>query len=169
MLRRRKLHFEETIQVIAAPTQVIAAFFDPEALAVWWRAVRSVTTPRPLGVYAIEWETTPFQDDVLGSLGGVFHGTVMEFHNGQSFLVADAHWLPPDQPALGPMALEVTCEVAGPGTNLHVRQSSSETGERWARYYELIASGWTESLADLKHYLEQGAEPRLPARGQTPA
>lgn len=79
MLRRRKLHFEETIRVIAAPTQVIAAFFDPGALAVWWQAVRSVTTPRPLGVYAIEWETTPFQDEVLGSLGGVFHGTVMEF------------------------------------------------------------------------------------------
>ena len=83
--------------------------------------------------------------------------------------VADAHWLPPEQPALGPMALEVTCEVAGPGTNLRVRQSSSESGERWARYYELLASGWTESLADLKHYLEQGAEPRLPARGRTPA
>ena len=165
MLRRRKLQFEETIQVTAAPTQVIAAFFDPDALAVWWQAARSVTAPRPLGVYAIEWEPTPFRDDVFGSLGRVFHGTVMEFRNGRSFLVTDAHWLPPEHPAIGPMALDVSCDVSGPATDLHVRQRSAESGERWAHYFELIASGWPDSLAALKHYLEQGAEPRLPARG----
>ena len=168
MLGRRKLHFEQTIQVTAAPTQVIAAFFDPEALATWWQVVRSVTTPRPLGVYAIEWETTPFQDDILGSLGGVFFGTVMEFRNGRSFLVTDAHWLPPQGPALGPMALEISCEITGPATDLRVRQTSSESGERWARYYELVASGWADSLESLKRYLELGAEPHLPPRGLTP-
>ena len=67
--------------------------------------------------------------------------------------------------AIGPMALEISCEVTGPATDLRVRQSSSESGERWARYYELIASGWSDSLDELKRYLEQGAEPRLPALG----
>ena len=165
MLTRRKLQFEETIYVTAAPTQVIAAFFDSDALAIWWQAVRSVTTPRPLGVYAIEWETTPFQDAVLGSLGGVFYGTVMEFHHGRGFLVTDAYWLPPEQTGLGPMALEVSCQVNGSATSLHVRQSGSEHSERWARYYELVTTGWSDSLAALKRYLEQGAEPRLPSRG----
>jgi hypothetical protein len=33
MLSRRRLPFEQTIRVTAAPTQVIAAFFDPNALA----------------------------------------------------------------------------------------------------------------------------------------
>ena len=131
MLGRRTFEFEHTIQVTAAPTQVIAAFFDPEALATWWQTVRSVTTPRPLGVYAVEWEETPFQDEVLGSLGGVFYGTVMEFRNGREFLVADAHWLPPESDAIGPMALEVSCKVTGPATDLLVRQSSAEGGERW--------------------------------------
>ena len=55
--------------------------------------------------------------------------------------------------------------MAGPATNLRVRQSSAENGERCARYYELIASGWNDSLGNLKQYLEQGAEPRLPALG----
>jgi len=165
MLARRTLQFETTIRVTAAPTQVIAAFFDPDALATWWHTVRSVTTPRPLGVYAVEWQETPFQDDVLGSLGGVFYGTVMEFRNGREFLVTDAHWLPPESDAIGPMALEISCKVSGPATDLRVRQSSSENGERWTRYYELLASGWSDSLDDLKQYLEQGAEPRLPARG----
>jgi len=168
MLGKRTLQFEQTIRVTAAPVQVIAAFFDPEALATWWQAVRSVTTPRPLGVYAVEWQETPFQDDVLGSLGGVFYGTVVEFRNGREFLVTDAHWLPPDSDAIGPMALEVSCEVAGPATNLRVRQSSAENGERCARYYELIASGWNDSLGNLKQYLEQGAEPRLPGLGLVP-
>ena len=54
---------------------------------------------------------------------------------------------------------------SGPATDLRVRQSSSESGERWDRYYELLESGWRDSLDDLKRYLEQGAERRLPPRG----
>jgi hypothetical protein len=143
----------------------MAAFFDPRALSEWCRAVRSVTTPRPLGVYAIEWESTPFQDDVLGTLGGVFYGTVMEFSNGREFFVANAHWLPPESDAIGPMTLEVSSRVVGPATELRLRQSSTEKSERWERYYELVASGWTDSLTALKRYLEHGGEPRLPPRG----
>ena len=102
---------------------------------------------------------------MLGSLGGVFYGTVMEFRNGREFLVADAHWLPPESDPIGPMVLEVTCKVSGPATALTVRQSSSENGERWSRYYDLVASGWIDSLTGLKRYLEHGGQPRLPARG----
>ena len=72
------LQFEHSVQITAAPTQVLAAFFDPVALATWWNAVRSVTAPRPMGIYAIEWDTTPFQDEVLGTLGGVFAGREIE-------------------------------------------------------------------------------------------
>jgi uncharacterized protein YndB with AHSA1/START domain len=39
--------------IAAATTRVMLAFFDPDALAVWWKAARSVTTPRPLGVYDV--------------------------------------------------------------------------------------------------------------------
>ena len=68
----------------------MGAFFDPHALAVWWQAARSVTTPRPLGVYAIEWEPSLEPDEILGRLGGVFHGTVMEYLPGRELFVADA-------------------------------------------------------------------------------
>ena len=77
-MNRHTLTFEHTVVITAAPASVLAAFFDPAALTIWWNTVRSVTTPRPLGVYAIEWRTTPFSDDLLGTLGGVFYGTVME-------------------------------------------------------------------------------------------
>lgn len=160
--------FEHSVQITAAPTRVLAAFFDPDALAVWWQAVRSVTTPRPLGIYAVEWASTPYKDELLGPLGGVFYGTVMEFRNGRDFFLADAHWLPPQGPPIGPMALEVSCRVEGAATRLRVRQSGSDEGDRWQRYYDVIAAGWHQSLSALKDYLERGAEPRLPERGLAP-
>ena len=168
MARAHRLHFEHSVQIAATPTQVLAAFFDPDALAAWWKVDRSVTTPRPLGVYAIEWTTAPFQDDVLGSLGGIFYGTVMEFRSGREFFLADAYWLPPQSSPIGPMALEVSCKIVGPGTKLSLKQSAAENGIRWQRYYDLIGSGWKEALDTLKQYLEDGGEPKLPARGLTP-
>ena len=58
---------------------MLKAFFDPDALGAWWQVAQSVTTPRVLGPYAIEWRPTDYRDEVLGRLGGVFRGTVMQF------------------------------------------------------------------------------------------
>ncbi len=133
----------------------MAAFFDPQALKIWWQAARSVTTPRPLGVYAIEWEPSADPDELLGRLGGVFHGTVMEYLPGRELFVADAWWLPPDGEPLGPMSLEVSCMMDGPACRLRVRQSGPGNGKRWRRYFDVIARGWTSSLVSLKHYMEE--------------
>ena len=146
--------FDHSLLVSAAPTRVLAAFFDPDALAVWWQTIRSVTTPRPLGVYAVEWAPTADRDDVLGRLGGVFHGTVMEYHAGRELFVADAWWLPPDGEPIGPMSLEVGCAMDGPACRLRVRQSGFEESVRWRRYYDVIGRGWMTSLGELKKYLE---------------
>jgi uncharacterized protein YndB with AHSA1/START domain len=148
-------HFEHTLLIRCAPTRVMAAFFDPAALAVWWRAIRSVTSPRPLGVYAIEWEPTADRDDVLGRLGGIFHGTVMEYLPGRELFIADAWWMPPDDEPIGPMSLEVSCILDGPGCRLRVRQSGFEDSPRWRRYYAVITRGWQSSLAALKEYVER--------------
>jgi uncharacterized protein YndB with AHSA1/START domain len=162
-MAHRPLTFEHSVVITAAPDAVLAAFFDPAALTAWWDAVRSVTTPRPLGVYAIEWAATPFSDVLLGTLGGVFYGTVMEFRPRREFFLADAYWLPPRSDPFGPMALEVTCRVEGPATRLKVRQSGSDDGVRWQRYYGLISAGWMTSLDALKQYLERGGTPSGPA------
>ena len=146
--------FDSAVLINAAPTRVLAAFFDPHALSIWWQAVRSVTTPRPIGVYAIEWAPTTEADDILGRLGGVFHGRVMEYLPGKELFVADAWWLPPDGDPVGPMALEVSCQMAGPACRLRVRQTGFEETPRWRRYYAVIASGWRSSLAALKVYAE---------------
>ena len=131
------------------------AFFDAQALNAWWQVEHAVTTPRTLGPYAIEWPATDFKDEILGRLGGVFRGTVMQFHPAQGFFVADAYWLPPDGEPIGPMALHVTVRPEGNGTHLRVEQSGYEESPRWRRYYEVIEHGWTRALAGLKSLLEK--------------
>jgi uncharacterized protein YndB with AHSA1/START domain len=147
--------FEHSLLINAAPTRVLAAFFQPDALAVWWRAARSVTTPRPMGIYVIEWPPTVEADEILGRLGGVFYGRVVEYLAGREMFIADAWWLPPDADPIGPMALEVSCSMAGPACRLQVKQRGFEDTPRWRRYYAVIATGWRSSLSALKAYLEE--------------
>lgn len=99
----------QSITINAMPSRVLDAFFDGKALAAWWEVSRAVCVPRPLGSYAVEWEPTEWRDDLLGRLGGTFHGTVMEFKAGREFFVAELYWHPPEGDPIGPMALEVTC------------------------------------------------------------
>jgi uncharacterized protein YndB with AHSA1/START domain len=143
--------------VIAAPAgRVMRAFFDADALMAWWQVSRSVTTPRPLGPYVIEWAPTDFRDEVLGRLGGVFRGVVMQCDPGRGFFVADAFWLPPDGDPIGPMALEVTLKAEGDAmTRVRVMQTGYEDSARWRRYYEVIGFGWERALASLKALLEK--------------
>ena len=149
------MFFEHSILIGAEPTRVLGAFFDPVALAAWWQAIRSVTAPRPLGVFAVEWEPTADVDEVLGRLGGVFYGIVVEYDPGRELVVSDAWWIPPDTNPLGPMSLEVTCAMEGAACRLRVRQSGFEESQRWQRYYRVIDRGWKLSLGTLKEYLER--------------
>ena len=153
--RESSPEFEHSILISAAPTRVLAAFFDPRALEKWWQVSRSVTTARPMGVYAVEWPPTEDADELLGRLGGVFAGKVMEYFPGRELFVADAWWLPPDGDPIGPMALEVSCRMSGPACRLHVKQTGFEETPRWRRYYTVIAAGWRSSLAALKEYAER--------------
>ncbi|MSO30606.1 MAG: SRPBCC domain-containing protein [Acidobacteria bacterium] len=153
------LSFTSSISIVASPGRVLEAFFNPGALSAWWQTARSVTVPRVLGAYAVEWDPTDFKDEMLGRLGGTFHGTVVDFKEEREFFVADAFWMPPDGSPIGPMALEVRCErqrTRNPQITLvHVTQRAAEDGERWKRYYEVIAPGWERALQSLKAYLER--------------
>jgi uncharacterized protein YndB with AHSA1/START domain len=160
--KREYPSFTHSLVISAAPERVLGAFFNPTELATWWQTVRSVTTPRLFGAYAVEWATTEYRDEVLGPLGGTFHGTIVEYTPGTEFFVADAFWVPPEGDPIGPMALEVVCEPhpsqqpPAPATLLRVSQRGYEDSERWSRYYDVIGTGWTHALEHLKTYLERG-------------
>lgn len=140
----------------AEPGRILRAFFDPDALGAWWQVKHSVTTPRILGPYAIEWAPTDYKDEELGRLGGVFRGTVVQFDATKGFFVADAFWLPPDGDPIGPMALEVTIAAAQPDmTEVHVVQTGFEDSPRWRRYYEIVGVGWERALKSLRMLLEK--------------
>jgi uncharacterized protein YndB with AHSA1/START domain len=163
MMARRNSSAEPALNItvlIEAPAElVLKAFFDPAALGAWWQVVRSVTTPRALGPYAVEWRSTDFRDEILGRLGGVFRGTVIHFQPGQGFFVEDGFWLPPDGDPIGPMAMEVTCTPVGQNrsaaTRLRVQQTGCDDSLRWRHYYEVIGFGWERALGSLKALLER--------------
>jgi uncharacterized protein YndB with AHSA1/START domain len=155
-----------SIVIKCTPARLLKAFFDHQALGAWWQVRNSVTTPRVLGAYAIEWDPTDFKDDVLGRLGGTLRGTVMQYDAGRGFFVADVFHLPPDGEPIGPMALEVTltpvappegAAVAEDEQTVHVRiqQTGFEESPRWRRYYELVRGGWERALHSLKMLLEK--------------
>jgi hypothetical protein len=150
-----------SMDIRAMPRVVIDAFFDGSALSAWWPATRSVTTPRPLGPYAIEW-TAEARDDVLGRFGGVLRGTVVHFEPTRGFFVADVFWLPPNGTPIGPMALEIACRLGVtteglPCTKVQVRQGGFEESARWRRYYEVAQAEWQKQLESLKRLLERTA------------
>lgn len=146
--------FDHSLTIEAPAAAITDAFFDAGDLAAWWRVSRSLCIPRPLGSYAVEWEATDWSDDVLGRLGGVFCGTVVEFASGREFFVADAYWLPPDGEPIGPMAFAVSCTALGPRVVTRVRQSGWDDSPRWTRYYEVLATNLTRALDDLKRHVE---------------
>ena len=155
--------FDYTLQISAPPHKVLAAFFHPRALSAWWEVAAVVASPRSLGPYALEWAPTDARDEVLGLLGGIYHGTVIEFRPGAGFFVADVYWLPPEGEPVGPMALEVSCTPAGGGgddqrqaTILRVAQRGVDDSPRWLRYYEVIGAAWPIAFERLKAYLEHG-------------
>jgi uncharacterized protein YndB with AHSA1/START domain len=144
-----------SLAINAPPAAILDAFFDADALRAWWQVSRSVCTPRPLGSFALEWESTRSRDELLGRLGGALHGTVVEFVPGHRFFVADLYWHPPEGDPIGPMALAAQCTREGDATLLQVRQSGyDKKSERWARYYDIMSNGWVLALGALKSYLE---------------
>jgi hypothetical protein len=163
MPTRTQIGFEHSIRIESTPSRILAAFFEPAALADWWHVATAVATPRPLGAYALVWPESDVIDDVLGRLGGVFHGMVIDFQPGRGFFVADAYWLPPEGDPIGPMAMEVTCAAADrpsgrqsarPATMLRVVQRGLDDSPRWMRYYEIMRADLPVALGTLKGHLE---------------
>ena len=149
--------FDHSLAIAAPPSRILDAFFNHDDLVTWWHVTRSLCQPRMLGSYAIEWATSDVTDDVLGRLGGTFHGTVMDVRPGREFFVADAYWLPPDGEPIGPMAFAASCTALGERVVLRVRQSGGQQSKRWSRYYELLAATLTSALDELKAHVEAGA------------
>lgn len=151
------LDVTRTQLISAPPARVMQLFFTEADLKGWWQVSKAFAVPRTLGMYAIEWESTDFKDEILGRLGGTFHGTVIDYRAGASFFLADAYWQPPDGDPIGPMALEVQCRPHGNGrqTMLTVKQSAEGEGPRWERYFQIMNRGWEGALEEMKNFIDR--------------
>jgi hypothetical protein len=155
------------IDIAVAPEVVYEAFFWPDRLRSWLHVRGSVTTPKSLGVYALEWPTAADPDPLLGPFGGAFYGVVIDVRPGREFFLADAYWIPPDGDPVGPMALHVTCDPAAPGTRLRLQQSGCDDSPRWRRLYRVMGTLWHDALARLKHELERPLTPPAESSGSS--
>jgi uncharacterized protein YndB with AHSA1/START domain len=155
----RVLDITRTLLIQAPPARVMAAFFDEQDLKTWWQISKCFAVPRTLGTYAVEWDATDFKDDILGRLGGAFHGTIVDYRPNAAFCLAEAFWQPPDGDPIGPMALEVQARPHGNGrmTMLTVRQSGTGEGPRWERYFSIMNRGWEGALQEMKDYMDREA------------
>jgi uncharacterized protein YndB with AHSA1/START domain len=153
------LDVTRTQLIQAPPARVMQAFFSDVDLKHWWQVTRVFAVARPLGMYAIEWESTDFKDEILGRLGGSFHGTIIDYRPNAAFFLADTYWQPPDGDPIGPMALEVHCRPQGNGrqTMVTVRQSGEGEGPRWERYFQIMTRGWEGALQEMKDYIDREA------------
>ncbi|MFM8534955.1 MAG: SRPBCC domain-containing protein [Acidimicrobiia bacterium] len=154
------LDVTRTQLISAPPARVMQLFFTEADLKGWWQVTKAFAVPRPLGMYAIEWESTDFMDEILGRLGGTFHGTVIDYRPGASFFLADAYWQPPDGDPIGPMALDVQCRPHGNGrqTMLTIKQSAEGEGPRWERYFSIMSRGWEAALEEMKNFIDREIE-----------
>ena len=123
--------FDCVIEIAAPPEAVYSAFFSRDALQQWWGVIASITGPRPLGIYALEWDRSTDADALLGPWGGAFYGLVIDVRLGREFFLADAYWMPPEGNPIGPMAVHVTCDPTAGGTRLRFQQSGCDDSPRW--------------------------------------
>jgi uncharacterized protein YndB with AHSA1/START domain len=160
------LDVTRTQLIQAPPARVMQAFFIDSDLKGWWGVTRAFAIARPLGMYAIEWESTDFKDEVLGRLGGSFYGTIIDYRPNAAFFLAEAYWQPPDGDPIGPMALEVQCRPHGNGrqTMVTVKQSGEGDGPRWERYFTIMNRGWEDALQEMKCYIDREIERTKTAR-----
>ena len=126
----------------------------------WWRVTRAFTVARPLGMYAIEWESTDFKDEVLGRLGGAFHGTMIDLPPERRVLprrrlLAAARWRA-DRPDGARGALPPARQR--PPTMLTVKQSGEGEGPRWERYFAIMSRGWEGALREMKAYIDRESQ-----------
>ena len=136
----------------------MAAFFDPTDLADWWQVRASVTVPRPLGTYAIEWRPPTSRTKCSAVSAAPFTARSSTTAPG-AFFVADAFWQPPEGDPIGPMALEVQCRPHGNG-----RPTMSVTVGRAARARAALAAllrdhgaGWERALG-AEEYIDREIE-----------
>jgi uncharacterized protein YndB with AHSA1/START domain len=141
------------VDIPTAPGRVLQAFCDSDAIEQWWHARRAIVVARPLGVFAIAWPEGP-SDDVLGPLGGVLHGVVIDIRSARELFVADAYWQPPAGDPLGPMSIRIACAVAPTGTTLDIEIGGGAEGPRWDRWFEVLRRDLPLAIDELTRWLE---------------
>ena len=134
----------------ATPEQVYDAWADPEKIARWFVDSAKVNTASGKA------EAGSIFTWVFEKFGYEIPYEVVAAEPGRRFVLGGEH------PKSGPFLLEVRIAREGGETVVTLVNSGFLDGSEWDEEYEGILSGWTSSLAVLKHHLEN-----YPGRSKT--
>jgi len=154
--------FEKSAKIDATAMQVLAACLDPQALKVWWKARTAIVQPRPGGLFVLEWEPGSLgQDDLLGPMGGTLTGILDKSMAGHFVHLGALHSITPRGEVFGPIRCEVDVFSKGDPrrkpTLVRVKVEGFQSGDRWARYREVVERMWDMALPGLVAYCESHA------------
>ena len=129
----------------ATPEQVYDAWADPEKIAHWFVDAAKVNTASGKA------EAGSIFTWIFEKFGYEIPYEVVAAEPGRRFALGGEH------PKSGPFLLEVKIAREGGETVVTLVNSGFLDGSEWDEEYQGIVSGWTNSLAVLKHYLENYA------------
>jgi len=138
-MEHRGRRLEKEIRIHAPAEKVWEAWADPVKISQWF-------TDRAEG-FAETGATIRWFFDVF-NFSMSYH--VLRSERGTSYVIRWADAPPGRDPGL----FEVTLAHEGGETTLHLLESGFREGAEWDEEYEGVSSGWTMTLALLKHYAE---------------
>ncbi|MBI4467159.1 MAG: SRPBCC domain-containing protein [Acidobacteria bacterium] len=137
-----------SIRIQATPEQALRAFLDVEQMKQWWGVAKGLVEERKGGVYSLAW----------GEPGRgykyVVAGVVKSYQPGKWLRLEPLVYFNHERPVLGPMRLRISVREKDGRTRVSVRQDGYGEGPDWDWYYEAVITGWKDTLANLKAFLE---------------
>ena len=123
---------EATIDVAAAPADVIDAFLEADGLSGWWLVSRSLVERRVGGVWSISWDDWGEEKTQHAWTG------VIETLTPTRVVIARLVMNEPDRPLFGPLTLEIVADPIPGGSRVTVRHGGYRTGGDWDWMHDTV-------------------------------
>jgi uncharacterized protein YndB with AHSA1/START domain len=147
---------ELSTNIEAPPDRVFRALTDADELTRWFPS-SAESDPRPGGAFSYRFE---FDD---AAKDHTYEGEYLD-------VSANERVAYPWQARLGTTEVELTVRPSGAGAEVRLAHSGWGEGGEWDASVEMHREGWGFFLANLKAYVEGGADGRAEAMGmKTPA
>ena len=140
---------EARVTMALSPAEALEAFLDPAHLRAWFGVEQALVDHRKGGPFTMAWG-----NPAGAGLKTVATGHIRAFFPGERLEVANWTWVAEGQPIMGPTALSIEVQPAGPGCELVVAQEGFGEGATWEAYMASVRELWPTALGQAKAFME---------------